>query len=195
VLTCVGGSPASAVPLAVAALSGPAITSAVPLAADFTSAAAHTESLGTVTSERLLSPDLAKDSGLAASDDDEPFLDSAWTVFAWTVFASAGTALASAGTAAAESDVSADGDFCSDWSAAPDELALAELAEFLPGSALAMLDLRRVVSSLGAASPASSASCATGSACLSTRPPVKSLATTLSATSYAWALIARSPQS
>jgi len=195
-LTGAGGSPGSAGPPALAALSGPGTASALPLAADFFPAAAHTESLGIVTSERGPSAGLATDGGLAASEDDEPFPAPAWTVFACTVFASAGTGLTPAGTAAAaESDVPGGGELGSDWSGPSDELALAGLAGLLPGSALALPDLRRFVSSLGAASPASSASSATGSACLSTRPPVKSLATTLSATSYAWALIARSPQS
>jgi hypothetical protein len=50
-------------------------------------------------------------------------------------------------------------------------------------------------STLGVTPPASSASCVTGSAWLSTRPPVSVLATTLSVTSDAWALIAGSSQS
>jgi hypothetical protein len=50
-------------------------------------------------------------------------------------------------------------------------------------------------STLGVTPPASSASCVTGSAWLSTRPPVNVLATTLSATSGAWALIVGSSQS
>jgi len=66
--------------------------------------------------------------------------------------------------------------------------------EFLVGSFLRLPDFRTVVSSFGAAPPASSATCSAGS-CLSTHPPVKSLASTLSATSHAGTLIARSPQS
>ena len=72
-----GGSPESALPLAFVTLSGPGTASALPLAADFFSAAAHTESLGTVASVRGPSADLANDGGVAASDDDEPFLDPA----------------------------------------------------------------------------------------------------------------------
>ncbi len=77
--------PVPPVPLALAALSELATASAALFAADLPLAAAHTESLGTVTSERAPSSDLAQDGGLAASATDEPFLDSAWTVFAWTV--------------------------------------------------------------------------------------------------------------
>ncbi len=194
-LTGAGASPGTAAAAALAALSGPGTASALPLAADFFSAAAHTDSRGIVTSERGPSAGLTADGGLSASEDDEPFPEPAWTVFACTVFASAGTGLATGTAAAAESDFPVEGESCSDWSGAPDEPALAGLAGLLPASALALPDLRRFVSSSGAASPASSASSATGSACLSTRPPVKSLATTLSATSYAWAFIARSPQS
>ena len=66
--------------------------------------------------------------------------------------------------------------------------------EFLPCSVFPLLDLRTVVSTLGSAPPASSVSAA-GSAWLSTHPPVKSLATRLSAASNAWAGMARSRQS
>ena len=68
------------------------------------------------------------------------------------------------------------------------------LGEFLPCSVFPLLDLRTVVSTLGSAPPASSVSAA-GSAWLSTHPPVKSLATRLSAASDAWAGMARSRQS
>ena len=72
------------------------------------------------------------------------------------------------------------------------------LTEFAPAafssdSASGAVDFRTVSSSSVAASAAFSARCAAGSAWLSTRPPVKSLATTLSAASHGWVLTAGSP--
>jgi len=65
--------------------------------------------------------------------------------------------------------------------------------ELLSDSASAVVDFLAVLSSSAAAPTASSACCAPGSAWLSTRPPVNSLATTLSAASRGRALTARSP--
>jgi hypothetical protein len=67
--------------------------------------------------------------------------------------------------------------------------------EFASGSVFPLPDSGTAVSRLGVAPPGSSAPCAAGSSCLSTHPPVKSLATTLSAARRAGTPMALSSQS
>lgn len=138
----------------------------VPLPSDPPSASGVASPFGTVASIRFSGLVNAAGAGSSAPVGNPPW------ILPWAPFV-------------AESDDEADDDSCS--------VPFLRLEELLPGSALALLDLRTDVSTLGSAPPASSASAA-GSAWLSTHPPVKSLATRLSATSDAGAGITRSRQ-